>query len=57
MLSYCCERGHAPVEHGTLTYDLGTERWVNAHADVRVRRLADSYVQSYRARQTHAPIE
>ena len=48
-LSYVCELGHAPVEHGTLTYDLSGERWLKAHTDARVRRLADSYVRSYRA--------
>lgn len=51
-LHYACELGHAPKEHGTLTYELKSECWREAHADARVNRLAASYVHAYRARQT-----
>ena len=57
ILSYSCERDHAPKEHGTMTFDLKGETWLIAHADERVRRLADSYLQSYRARQASTLIE
>lgn len=56
-LSYSCELGHAPIEHGTLTFALADETWLNTHGDARVRRLADSFLQSYRARQAIALIE
>jgi hypothetical protein len=57
ILSYSCELNHAPREHGTMTFDLNREAWQNTHADARVRRLADSYLQSYRSRQSRAMIE
>lgn len=54
---YVCELGHAPVENGKLSFDLRRETWVNAHSDSRVQRLADCYLQIYRARQTNAFME
>ncbi len=57
VLSYACELGHAPVEHGKLIFDLSGETWLTAHADARVRRLAESYIQTYRSRLSNAVIE
>jgi hypothetical protein len=54
---YVCELGHAPVEYGNLTFDLRRETWVNVHSDCRVQRLAECYLETYRARQSHAFIE
>lgn len=54
---YVCELGHAPVESGKLSFDLRRETWVNVHLDVRVQRLADCYLETYRARQANAFIE
>lgn len=61
-LCYVCEFAHAPKAHGMLTYDLAAEAWRNAPDatseatnDARVRRLATSYLQAYRARQSGAP--
>jgi hypothetical protein len=61
-LCYVCEFAHAPKAHGTLTYDLAAENWHNASDatsgaanDARVRRLATSYLQAYRARRSGAP--
>jgi hypothetical protein len=61
-LCYVCEFAHAPKAHGTLTYDLAAEAWRNAPDltseatnDARVRRLAASYLQAYRIRQSGAP--
>ena len=53
-LCYVCELGHAPVEHGTLTYDLGGEAWRDTPADPRVQRLATSYLRAYRTRHGDA---
>lgn len=47
---YACELKHAPVAHGTLTFDVRNERWREPHPDARVHRLANSYVHAYRAR-------
>jgi hypothetical protein len=57
VLSYVCELGHAPIEHGTLTFDLMAEKWLNPHSDARVRRLADCFVHTYRSRPAPAVIE
>lgn len=51
-LLYICEREHAPMAHGTLTYDLAGEVWRDSPSDPRVRRLANSYLQAYRVRQS-----
>lgn len=55
--SYVCELGHAPVEHGKLGFDLIRERWVDLHSDSRVQRLAECYLETYRARQKNAFTE
>ena len=50
-ICYACELNHAPIEHGTLTYNLADEVWRDAHPDERVRRLAASFLHAYRMRQ------
>jgi hypothetical protein len=50
-ICFVCERGHAPIEHGTLTFDLMREVWLDVHADPRVLTLATCYLQAYRVRQ------
>ena len=54
---YVCELGHVPVEHGNLAFDLRRETWVNVHSDSRVQRLADCYLETYRARLSNAFVE
>ena len=48
---FVCELGHAPMEHGELTFDLASEAWLNPQPDPRVLRLANCYLQTYRTRQ------
>lgn len=62
-LCYVCEFAHAPKAHGTLIYDLAAEAWRDPAGaisdttnDARVRRLASSYLQAYRMRQSAAPL-
>jgi hypothetical protein len=55
-LHFVCELNHAPVDHGQLIYDLRKEAWREDPADLRVRTLASRYVESYRMRQTAAPM-
>ncbi|MGB9234410.1 MAG: hypothetical protein WCC04_08345 [Terriglobales bacterium] len=50
-LRYACELRHAPVTHGTLTYDLSGESWTSTHPDARINRLAASYLHAYRVRR------
>src|SRR5271168_2188798 len=38
QIRYVCERGHRPMEHGTLEFDAFEARWVEPHADSRLQR-------------------
>jgi hypothetical protein len=51
VLSYICERAYAPVEHGKLAFDLISHLWKTSHSDVRVQRLAASYVEAWQSKQ------
>ncbi|MBZ5616003.1 MAG: hypothetical protein LAO23_18510 [Acidobacteriia bacterium] len=51
-ICFVCELNHAPIEHGKLTFDLVNDAWLNMHPDPRVLRLATSYLQTYRTRQS-----
>ena len=51
VLWYVCERAHAPVEDGKLTFDIAGQVWRNPHRDARVQRLANSYLEAWRMRQ------
>jgi hypothetical protein len=44
---YVCERGHRPVEHGTLTFDSTLERWELLHSDNHVQRMAECFLATY----------
>ena len=54
---YVCEKSHEPAAHGSLTFNLMAETWRDAYVDPRVRRLANSYLHAYRARQSGAPAD
>jgi hypothetical protein len=56
-LCFVCELDHAPIEHGRLTFDLSGEVWLAPHHDSRVLRLANCYLQTYRARQNRVPCD
>ena len=49
MLHYACELNHAPVEHGTLIFELPGGNCREPHPDPRIGRLAATYVRAYRA--------
>jgi|HubBroStandDraft_1064217.scaffolds.fasta_scaffold91435_2 hypothetical protein len=49
-IGFVCELGHAPIEHGKLTFDLVSQVWLNSHRDARVQRLATCYLETYRTR-------
>jgi hypothetical protein len=51
-LWYVCESAHAPAEHGKLTFDQVHEHWLNPHADPRVQRLANCYLETHRSHGT-----
>lgn len=51
-ITFVCELDHAPIEYGNLTFDLASATWLNPHPDPRVLRLANCYLETYRARQS-----
>jgi len=50
-IGFVCELAHAPIEYGRLTFDLGSEAWLDSHPDPRVLTLANCYLRTYRARK------
>jgi len=46
------ERDHRPAGHGTLEYDVSLATWTSPHADARVQKMAECYLQSYLQRRT-----
>lgn len=50
IIFYVCEIQYRPGEHGTLEFDAEAEQWTSRHADARIQRMAECYLQSYLAR-------
>ncbi|MGA9800344.1 MAG: hypothetical protein WBQ68_15135 [Terriglobales bacterium] len=48
---FVCESGHRPASHGTLEYDVDHNQWASAHADSRIQRMLECYVQVYLQRR------
>jgi hypothetical protein len=46
-VQFVCEIAHSPGEHGMLEFDSATGRWSRSHADARIQRMAECYVDSY----------
>jgi hypothetical protein len=51
LLWFVCESGHRPAAYGTLEYDLSTSQWISSHADGRIQKMAECYLQSYLRRR------
>jgi hypothetical protein len=51
QVRYVCERGHLPVEHGLLEFDMVAARWERLHRDGRVQRMAECFLASYVAKR------
>ncbi len=49
QLNYVCERAHRPVEHGKLEFDVTESRWLQSHANCRVQRMAECFLEEYLA--------
>jgi hypothetical protein len=46
-LDYVCERSHLPVAHGELEFDLSRSVWLRSHADTRIQKMAECFLESY----------
>lgn len=51
FLWFVCEAGHLPASHGTLEYDISLQRWTCSHADPRIQKMAECYLESYLLRR------
>lgn len=51
QLCFVLERAHQPYAHGTLLYALASEAWLERHGDTRIQRMAECYLDAYRARR------
>lgn len=49
---YVCERGHRPVERGDLEFDLDRATWTRRHADPRLQKMAECFLESYWKRRS-----
>ncbi|MGZ4831893.1 MAG: hypothetical protein ACXVZQ_03140 [Terriglobales bacterium] len=49
-VQFVCEIGYAPAAHGMLQFDAAAGRWSSAHADARIQRMAECYVETYLSR-------
>jgi hypothetical protein len=50
-IRYVCEKNHLPSEDGALEYDAAASRWTATHADARIQRMAECYVEAYLSRK------
>jgi hypothetical protein len=48
---FVCEREYLPAGHGELLYQTAKGSWLRGHADQRVQRMAECYVQAQRTRR------
>jgi hypothetical protein len=51
LLWFVCESGHRPAAHGMLEFDIPLTRWITAHPDARIQRMAECYLESYLLRR------
>jgi hypothetical protein len=57
QLRYVCERDHQPVEDGRLEFDAGGATWVQRHADERVQKMAECFMESHLAKRKLRPAD
>jgi hypothetical protein len=50
-IQFVLEAGYRPRQHGLLEYDCASARWVRAHRDLRIQRMAACYLESYLLRR------
>ena len=48
VVQFVFEIGHLPAAGGTLEYDARQGRWIAAHPDARVQRMAECFLEAKR---------
>jgi hypothetical protein len=46
-LNFVFERNHLPFRHGTIEFSKAKQCWMAPHADPRVQKMAECYLDSY----------
>lgn len=46
-VQFVLEANHLPAAHGVLEYDQAGKCWKTFHPDLRMQKLAESFLQSY----------
>jgi hypothetical protein len=54
---YSIETAHLPSGHGTLEYDVTSQRWTTPHPAAHISKMAECFLQSYFSRRTSAAPE
>jgi len=52
QLQYVCERNHRPLEAGILQFDAAQKRWLQAHADRCIQKMAGCFLEAYMKRMS-----
>ncbi len=47
VVAYVCEKSHLPAEHGNLEYRVHDGQWASCHADARVQKMAECFLESW----------
>jgi hypothetical protein len=47
VLTYTCERDHRPAGHGNLEFDRLSAKWIIAHQNTCIQKMAACYLESY----------
>lgn len=55
-LRFAFELAHCPAGDGMLAYDGSRAQWTSSHADPRVQKMAECYLQSYLLRRIQPAV-
>jgi hypothetical protein len=47
LLRYVCEQNNRPGEPGDLEFDLSRATWLRRHADARIQKMAECFLEAY----------
>lgn len=53
-LTYVCEKNHLPGGSGHLEFSITAGRWVTSHSDPRIQKMAECFLESWRAKSRSA---
>ena len=54
-VQFVCEMAHTPAAHGMLEFDAAAGRWSSLHADGRIQKMAECFLEAYLRRKEGPP--